>query len=255
MLRIEPLRQDDLQLTADLHRDNLRLGLFPKLGRNFLAHYQDSFSRSPHGIALVARAEGEVVGALFATTSNAEHYRWVTRNMGVELAWAGAGAMITHPHVALTFARTRLLRYSRGIARHMGLIPMSQSSAAVSPPLSVLSHIVTSSIARRRGIGRKLVDAFKARASARGVHRAVLVTEEGGLGTPFFEKLGCRLVKRRAGQDGSVLREYRLILDEEGAYEDLDGNRNHRIVVRPYPERLGAARPVIAGFSGPAERR
>lgn len=254
MLTIEPLRQDDLQETADLHKDNLRLGLFPKLGKDFLAHYQDSFSRSPHGIALVARAEGDIVGALFATTSNAEHYRWVTRNMGMELALAGAGAMITHPRVALTFARTRLMRYSRGIARHMGLISTPQASGAVAPPLSVLSHIVTSSAARRRGIGRKLVDAFKARASARGVHRAVLVTEEGGLGTPFFEKLGCRLVKRRDGQDGSVLREYRLILDEEGAYEELDGNRNHRIVVRHYPKRLGATKPVVAALNGPAGR-
>src|SRR5690606_23774588 len=95
-------------------------------------------------------------------------------------------------------------------------------STAGRKPLSVLSHIVTDLKARRHGVGRGLVEEFKFRASARGVHRALLVTEEGGLGTPFFEKLGCNLIARRKDQDGAVLREYRLILDEEGAYEELE---------------------------------
>ncbi|AEQ52997.1 GNAT family N-acetyltransferase [Pelagibacterium halotolerans] len=242
MLSIEPLNQADIPATANLHRQNLRLGLFPKLGRHFLGLYQESFARSPYGIALVARDEDAVVGALFGTTSNAEHYRWVTRNFGSKLALAGCGAMITRPQVALDFARTRAGRYARGVARHIGLLPSVSSASNGAPrPVSVLSHIVTDVNVRRRGIGRRLIEGFADRATVQGVHRALLVTEEGGLGTPFFERLGCRLVGRHKSQDGATLREYRLILDEEGAYEDLDGGRVAYTVVRAYPKRLGAA--------------
>ncbi|WP_421952349.1 GNAT family N-acetyltransferase [Pelagibacterium sp.] len=242
MLSIVPLRQSDITATVALHRENLRLGLFPRLGRHFLGLYQESFARSPYGIALVARDDDEVVGALFGTTSNAEHYRWVTHNFGSKLALAGCGAMLTRPQVALDFARTRMGRYAKGVARHIGLVPPASSGQPQAPrPISVLSHIVTDAAARRRGIGRRLIEGFASRASASGVHRALLVTEEGGLGTPFFERLGCRLIGRHKSQDGAILREYRLILDEEGAYEDLDGDRVAYTVVRAYPKRLGSA--------------
>ncbi|HCO55566.1 MAG TPA: hypothetical protein DIT93_11170 [Pelagibacterium sp.] len=242
MLSIEPLNQADIPVTASLHRDNLRLGLFPKLGRHFLGLYQQSFASSPYGIALVARDEGTVVGALFGTTSNAEHYRWVTRNFGSKLALAGCSAMLTRPQVALDFACTRAGRYAKGIARHVGLTPSGSSGPkATSRPVSVLSHIVTDVNARRRGVGRRLIQGFASHATLLGIHRALLVTEEGGLGTPFFERLGCRLVGQHKSQDGATLREYRLIFDEEGAYEDRDGGRVAYTVVRAYPKRLGPA--------------
>lgn len=250
MLSIEPLKHDDLTATASLHMANLNMGLFPKLGRRFLSLYQEGFARSPYGIALVARDDDEVIGALFGTTSNADHYNWVTHHQGIELALAGSGALVTNPQLAFDFARTRAVRYAKGLARHLGV----STPSVIAPrngggPLSVLSHIVTAGAARRRGVGRRLVDEFKSRASARGAHRAILVTQEGGLGTPFFERLGCRLVAKRQGQDGMTVREYRMILDEAGAYEDLENNRGRSIVVHAYPPRLGTPRPV------PAQRR
>ena len=239
MLSIEPLRQTDVPDTAALHRRYLHLGLFPRLGRHFLGLYQESFAHSPYGIALVARLDDEVVGAIFGTTSNPDHYRWVTRHFGPQLAMAGAGALASRPQVAFDFARTRFGRYARGIARHLGVLPPARAPRqGGNSPLSVLSHIVTDAKARRRGVGRQLVDEFKARCSAQGAHRALLVTEEGGEGTPFFERLGCNLVARRPGQDGAILREYRMILDEVGAYEELGSDRGNLSLVRPYPSRL-----------------
>src|SRR5690606_32127273 len=102
---------DDLPSTAALHKAYLRLGLFPRLGRGFLRQYHETFAKSPYGIALVARSEGAVVGALFGTSSNAHHYGWVVRNCGWDLALAGSSALLFHPQLAWTFASTRITRY------------------------------------------------------------------------------------------------------------------------------------------------
>ncbi|RUT30398.1 GNAT family N-acetyltransferase [Arsenicitalea aurantiaca] len=214
MLSIETANEDDLVQTADLHKRNLRLGLFPRLGRHFLRHYQESFLRSPYGIALVTRDEDDrISGALFGTTANAEHYRWVVRNCGWELAMAGGAALVTRPAVAIDFAGSRAGRYLRGIGRR--LIPRSavRGPQASSAPLPVLSHIVTRQDTRRSGIGRRLVERFRRLAGAEGADRAVLVTEAGGLGAPFFERIGCICEAERRDEDGHVLRQYRLTLD------------------------------------------
>lgn len=257
MLSIEPLAHEDLPHTAALHKENLKLGLFPRLGRHFLSLYQEGFALSPHGIALVARREdGEIVGALFGTTSNAEHFRWVTRHQGLQLALAGSGAMLVRPRLAYEFTRTRLGRYTRGVARHMGLAaapPLQGSGQGSSKegPVSVLSHIVTTDAVRRQGVGRGLVEKFKTLARQKGVHRAVLVTEEGGMGSPFFEKLGCRLVKRRKGQDGTLVREYKMIIDEDALYEqetswDRGGFRSYGLPVPAHARTFDPRGPFPA---------
>jgi GNAT superfamily N-acetyltransferase len=218
MLRIQTVEPDDLPETAALHKAHLRLGLFPRMGRHFLSRYQETFARSPYGIALAAKSDDRVVGALFGTTSNADHYRWVVRNCGLELALAGGSALLWRPQVAWTFASTRAGRYLRGLRRHINPNPPQSGPTA---PLSVLSHIVTRETERRRGVGRQLVEEFKILARAEGAHCATLVTEEGGLGTPFFERIGCTCVTHRQGQDGSVVWEYRLLLDEEDHHEGI----------------------------------
>lgn len=257
MITIDTVQPEDFEQTAALHKAYLKLGLFPRLGRHFLSRYQESFMRSPHGIALVARDadDGQVVGALFATTSNPDHYRWVVRNFGWELALAGCSALMWRPHLAWTFASTRLGRYARGLTRH---IAPSSASAPVAggarAPVSVLSHIVIDESTRRKGVGRKLVEEFKARARRKGVRRAVLVTEEGGLGAPFFEKIGCSLVGKRQGSDGHAIREYRLATDEANVHERIGRGRWRRLPDhRVYQPHLGAAartRHLDTGYTG-----
>lgn len=244
MLRVQTARPEDFEHTARLHRAHLKLGLFPKLGRSFLARYQQTFLDSPHGIALVARTEdGEIVGALFGTTSNPDHYRWVVRNCGHDLAFAGCRALVMRPSLAWSFARTRLGRYVRGLIRHTQSRSDGSAKPAQSGPVSVLSHIVIADSARRRGIGRQLVDAFKDRARTQGARRAVLITQEGGLGAPFFEKIGCSFLARRQSQDGSAVREYTLALEEPRPNATLAAFRRRRRVF------TGTYRPELAAIA------
>ena len=222
MLSIDTLRPDDLPATAALHEANLRMGLFPKMGSSFLQHYHQSFADSPFGIALVAHADDGVMGALFGTISNPDHYHWVVQNRGVELACHGSAALLLRPHLAWMFASTRMGRYVNGLRRHMVPAP---ATSAPTQQLPVLSHIVTTQAQRRQRIGRELVDEFRREARIAGAHWASLITQEGGLGTPFFERLGCTCVARRQGFDGCFVREYHMNLDEgelhdEGSHVD-----------------------------------
>lgn len=215
MLRIERARHDDLAATAALHREHLQLGLFPSLGRRFLRAYHASFADSPHAIALVARQDERVVGALFATISNADHYRFVFGEHGLTLALHGARSLLLQPRLALDFINTRLGRYARGLGRHLGLAgsdPAQAQAGAAAGPTCVLSHIVTSGSARRCGVGRRLVEEFRARARRRGATKARLVTRDDGPGAPFFERIGCRWVENRPSPDGAAVREYLIDL-------------------------------------------
>ena len=250
MLTIDKLRPEDLSRTAVLHKAYLRLGLFPRLGRHFLRHYHETFARSPYGIALVAHADDEVVGALFGTSSNADHYGWVVRNCGLELAVAGSGALLFRPQLAWTFASTRVTRYARGLRRHMA--PSPADAGQHGPAVSVLSHIVTDAAARRQGIGRRLIERFRSLARSEGASDAMLITEEGGEGAPFFERIGCTCVGHRAAQDGHAVQEYRLPLIEQDTYEETDRRRRSADVQRPHDARYGANRPITVGGASTA---
>ncbi|WP_127142525.1 GNAT family N-acetyltransferase [Pelagibacterium montanilacus] len=255
MVSIEPLQKADLPETARLHEKYLKLGLFPRLGKSFLARYQESFALSPYGIALVARSpEGKVLGALFGTTSNARHYAWVVRNCGWRLALWGGVSMSLRPRLALSFLRTRVGRYSRALGRYLlpqsGAVGAAGAPSGAAPSVSVLSHIVTGSAARRQGIGRELVESFKAQARRQGVDRVTLVTEEGGLGAPFFERIGCLCVGRRAGQDGSTVREYRLMLKEARVHEGRGNRRTIRLGSGAFTSPLAASRTLQSARAG-----
>jgi GNAT superfamily N-acetyltransferase len=249
MLTIDDLRPEDLPETAALHKTYLRLGLFPRLGRGFLRQYHETFAKSPYGIALVARSDDGVVGALFGTSSNSDHYGWVVRNCGWDLAMAGSGALLFRPQLAWTFASTRITRYTRGLRRYIAPHPPQPGQQGA--PLSVLSHIVTDIGERRQGIGRQLVESFRRRARTEGARDAMLITEEGGEGAPFFERIGCACVGHRAGQDGEAVLEYRLPLVEQDVHEDIGSRRRGTVVDRPFRPELGALRVVAGGGAKP----
>jgi GNAT superfamily N-acetyltransferase len=249
MLTIDLVCRDQLRETSELHHKYLHMGLFPKMGKGFLRHYQDTFAESPYGIALYARNEEGVAGALFGTTSNASHYQWVLRNRGPELAAFGCLSLMMRPHVAYDFATSRLGRYARGARRYLfnkgGGTPSPDASNGGST--SVLSHIMTRDGQRRSGVGRKLVEEFRRLARVRGASEAMLVTEEGGQGTPFFERIGCECIGCRSGFDGRSVREYRLRLDRSLRNDEALPPLEHgsSLLHSPSPE-LVAARTFAA---------
>ncbi|MTV27608.1 GNAT family N-acetyltransferase [Nitriliruptoraceae bacterium ZYF776] len=224
VVAIEAATVTDFRRTSELHHRYLAAGIFPRMGVRFLRCYHETFAASPYGKALVARHDGELVGFLLGTVDNAAHYRWVVKERGMALARSGATALLCRPHVAWSFATTRLDRYLRGLQRHLsqpatacGPAPPGGDDGA-SSPLAILTHIVTTDAVRGRGVGRQLVEAFLAQARARGAEEARLITASGGPAAAFYAGLGWAAVADRCARDGSRVREYRMVLSEvEGA--------------------------------------
>ena len=117
MVTIEATTATGLRQTSELHRRYLSSGIFPRMGLRFLSRYHETFVASPGGVALSARHDGEFVGFLLGTVDNAAHYRWVVNERGMVLARSGVAALLLRPHVAWSFATTRLGRYLRGLRR------------------------------------------------------------------------------------------------------------------------------------------
>lgn len=219
MVTIAPATESDLQVTSELHVRALSSGLFPALGSRFLAHYHRTFVGSPHAVALVARDQGRTIGFVLGTADGSAHQRWVIRQHGWRLALSGLLAMLVRPRVAVTFLRTRVGRYARGLAR--ALRPSRPASVAASgtgstsaPAIrtAVLTHIATDRSHRGRGVGRELAESFVAQVEAEGADEARLITEAGGRAAAFYRRLGWHRVTRRRAQDGSDVEELRLTL-------------------------------------------
>lgn len=211
MLIVEPAEPRDLEVTGTMHVEHLGAGLFPRLGQRFLCRYHDTFLASPHGIALVARLDREVVGFLFGTSDNAAHYRWVVRERGRALACSGVMALLRRPRVAWAFARTRAGRYLRGLCRYVA--PARRSASPAAGPhqprrIAVLTHVATSRSARRRGVGRHLVERFLDQAGDANACEARLITEVHGPGAAFYAGLGWQVMGDRKASDGALVREF-----------------------------------------------
>lgn len=220
MVTIEAATATDLRQTSELHRRYLSAGIFPRMGRRFLRRYHETFVVSPDGVALVARHNGELVGFLLGTVDNTANYRWVVNERGMALARSGATALLCRPHVAWSFATTRLSRYVRGLRRYLSKSDrMHEPRSAAggpggSPQLAILTHIATADAARQRGVGRQLVEAFLARARAWGADEARLITASDGPAAAFYAGLGWESVADRHARDGGEVREYRMVLSE-----------------------------------------
>lgn len=207
---IRPIEAGDLDLLVRMHGELLPEGFFVSLGVPFMRTYYRTFIESPFAVALVAVDGGETAGAIVGTVHNNRHLAWVAGERRKMMMLAGLRGLVTHPLVAVRFVRTRLMRYVR---RLLHLQSQGHAEASVGGDVAVLTHVYTSPLLRRRGLGRSLVQAFEAETTAGGATEARLVTraEAGGAGA-FYVGLGWERIASRQNREGVTIDEYRKLL-------------------------------------------
>ncbi|MDN5750093.1 MAG: hypothetical protein L0H64_16540 [Pseudonocardia sp.] len=101
-VRVRDAAVADLATTAELYLENLSVGLFPRLGRPFVARWHRAFVDSSHAVALVSietlpdareRITGFVIGATDRRTFREE---LLTQHRG-SLLMHGVRALVVRP--------------------------------------------------------------------------------------------------------------------------------------------------------------
>ena len=204
---VRPMAAADLAFAAALHEKALPHGFFGRLGTRFLKAYYETFSASPHAVALVAQTPAGRAGVLVGTWG--PHYTWVLRNRWGTLALRGLFALLTRPREFRFFLRTRTGRYTRALLRlvkRRSQVRSADTPADTPPAPAVLTHVAVAEGTRGQGVGQGLVDAFLAAAREAGCHEASLVTLQGPDGAGhFYRRLGWTLTAERADFDGRMV--------------------------------------------------
>ncbi len=205
-LTVRETRAGDVPAVVALHLTHLPHGLFPRLGRGFMARWHRTFLATTHGVSLVVVDGGDrVVGFLAGATAQRTHVRTVIAEHRLPLAVAGLAALAVRPGVAVHFLRTRAGSYLRRLLRRpvrTGAAPQ----ASVDGPgadVAVVTALVVDPAARGHGAGARLVDRFVELAAAGPAQRAELITLDGADGAQqFYEGLGWTLAGTRSNRDG-----------------------------------------------------
>lgn len=209
----------DLPQSAQLHLDELPIGLFPELGARFLRRWHRSFVNRPHAIALVATdSEGAVVGFLLGTLDHHAHIGNLLRERMTVLSFAAhaGAAMAVRPRTAVRFVRTRLRPWCRAVMRSWP-IPLSNGEPETPPAdsVAVVVAIAVSPRVRGIGVGAQLLDWFESDSARAGARCAELSTDLGVADNAggFYERLGWQKSGNRLDRDGRTMQTYRRDLD------------------------------------------
>lgn len=227
-LTLRETRDGDVPAVVALHLAHLPHGLFPRLGRGFMARWHRTFLGARHGVSLVVvDGDDRVVGFLAGATAQRTHVRTVLAEQKVPLALAGIGALAVRPGVALHFLRTRARSYLRRLlgVQPVAAAPAPPPSAPTTAPttartatsadtdVAVVTALVVDPAARGRGVGARLVGRFVDLSTAGPADRAELITLDGEDGArEFYEGLGWTLVGTRANRDGQACLRMELTL-------------------------------------------
>lgn len=193
------------------------------MGARFVRRWHRTFLDGSYGVTLVvvdpAAPGSGVVGLLLGTTDQAAHTDALLadRRSLIELAWAGALAMLHRPRLAVHFIRTRGRVWAGRLLRRRASSP-AHPGADRPPSVAVLSAIAVEPGLRGHGIGAHLVEHFLDEAQAGRAAVAELVTGAGSDGAgAFYERLGWRAVGDRVTRDGTTVRTFRYALRYEPA--------------------------------------
>jgi GNAT superfamily N-acetyltransferase len=206
-LTVRETRAGDVPAVVRLHLTHLPHGLFPRLGRAFMARWHRTFLATSHGVSLVVVDGGDrVVGFLAGATAQRTHVRTVIAEHRLPLAVAGLAALAVRPGVAVHFLRTRAGSYLRRLVRprpsRTDATPQTTGDGS-GADVAVVTALVVDPVVRGRGAGARLVDRFVELAAAGPAQRAELITLDGTDGARrFYEGLGWTLAGTRANRDG-----------------------------------------------------
>ena len=223
---IRDLTDAHLAQTARLHIRELPVGLFPRLGPQFVKRWHRAFIQSPHAVALSAvdidpdgdeRLAGFLVGA---TDHDAFVHELVGRHRNA-LAVRAAVALAVRPRLLGLFLRTRAGAYLRLLRRtSTGRRPRdaSQNGGRVSCTAELTAIVITPDL-RGTGVGNALVEEFLARCAAAGARTAELSTTSGPASAAgFYSHTGWTEAGRGATFDGQQLLRFR-----RGTHPEVQG--------------------------------
>ncbi len=171
--------------------------LLSSLGRRFLGLlYAEAASMGE--IALVACADGEVLGVAMGSARPGAFFGTLLRRRAAAFAWAAVPGILRRPAIAIRVARA--LRMPRDAAKPEGT--------------ATLMYLATAPAAQRLGVGKALVEAFLSEAARRGSRRVDLTTDkvDNERTNRFYTRLGFHVARVIVNREGRVLNEYEIDL-------------------------------------------
>jgi len=212
-ITVRDAREADLEVIVRWHLAEFPQGFFARLGPGFLRAYYRSFMAAPAAVLWVAADDDTLVGCVAATTDAAAHRRHVLAVHRRRLAVAAGAALLRRPRLAGHFIRSRASRYVRRVLPR--ILPAARPCpAAPDAGLTVgtAQQVVVAAEARRRGVGRLLLQRVAAHARACGADRLMLVSDRAERSHRFYGRLGWTHDGQKVTHDGRALARWSLDL-------------------------------------------
>lgn len=179
---VRAMRKEDTVTVAMLHEQGIHTGFLSSLGRRFLRQMYRAVPSCPAGFGFVwQEAPGNVQGFVACAESTGRLYKQALLRRGVLMA-ASIARFLLRPTVLKRLVET--LRYPAQVGPDL-------------PPAELLS-IVVSPDARRKGVGKALVDAMVSEFACRGIPRVkVAVGADNEEANAFYQRQGFKLALTR----------------------------------------------------------
>jgi glycosyltransferase involved in cell wall biosynthesis/ribosomal protein S18 acetylase RimI-like enzyme len=174
----------DAAAMARLHRDALPTAFLPSLGDGFLRRLYVAAAKDPEAVALVAQANGRVIGFVAGVPSVRAFFRRFALRHGVAAAVAAA------PHLV----RPGAIRRSLETARYPGTSGPNHGAELLS--------IAVDPAWRGRGVGRSLADRLMRGLAEQGATEVKVVAGAGNGEGAFYRSVGFRPVGHVSVHDG-----------------------------------------------------
>lgn len=188
------MRPTDLPEIIQVHLSSFPNFFLTFLGHGFLRLLYRNIARDPEGIALVAEAEGKVVGFVAGVTRQTGFYRRLLKRQVLAFAWAAMGAALRRP--------TIIPRLWRALRR--------PGDAAESDTEACLMSIAVAPEFQGQGLGKQLVEAFCQELIARGESAVCLTTDrdQNEAANQFYQGLNFKLTRSFTTPEGRAMNEY-----------------------------------------------